>query len=168
MRILTGGGASILFLFSIFFTSCSVFETPEIREPEEMQIRILRFNGPVATLRIESHCHNQNGIGFTFKGGELDLSLNDHPLGRAMVDTVFKVPAHADFMVPIQLDLDLAKFATTNLDLSKKLRVKVEGNMKGSAFGIGKTLPILYEKEHLLNLVLPYAVDARQTGPAMK
>lgn len=150
----------IVFSFSLFVSSCNVFETPEIREPDEMQVRILRFNGPVATLRIESHCHNQNGIGFTFKGGELDLSLNDHPLGRAIVDTSFKVAAHSDFMVPIQLDLDLAKFGTSNLDLSKKLRVKVAGNMKGSAFGIGKTLPILYEKEHMLNLILPYAVDA--------
>lgn len=151
----------IVFFFSLFLSSCSVFETPEIREPEEMQIRILRFNGPVATLRIESHCHNQNGIGFTFKGGELDLSLNNHPLGRAIIDTSFKVGSHSDFMVPIQLDLDLGKFAETNLDLTKKLKVKVAGNMKGSAFGIGKTLPISYEKEHLLNLVLPYAVDGK-------
>lgn len=151
----------LVFSFSLFISSCSVFETPEIREPEEMQVRILRFNGPVATLRIESHCHNQNGIGFTFKGGELNLSLNDHPLGRALVDTIFKVPSHADFMVPIQFELDLAKFAATNLDLSKKVRVKVAGNMKGAAFGIGKTLPIQYEKEHLLNLILPYAVDGK-------
>ncbi|MBO9631855.1 MAG: LEA type 2 family protein [Chitinophagaceae bacterium] len=151
--------AILVFAFSLFTSSCSSFETPEIREPEEMQVRILKFNGPVGTIRIESHCHNQNGIGFTFKGGELDLFLNDHPLGHAVVDTTFKVASHADFMVPIQFELDLNKFSATNLDLSKKLRVKVAGNMKGSAFGIGKTLPILYEKEHLLNLVLPYAVD---------
>lgn len=156
----------IFLLISVFhFSSCTVFETPEIREPDEMTIKILKFNGPIGTLRIESHCHNQNGIGFTFKGGELDLWLNDHTLGHAKVDTTFKVPAHSDFIVPIQFELDLAKFAETNLDLTKRLRVKVAGKMKGTAFGIGKTLPISYEKEHTLNLVLPYAVDEpRSTG----
>jgi LEA14-like dessication related protein len=158
---ITGFRFLIFISFSVFLASCTVFETPEIREPEEMIVRILRFNGPVATLRIESHCYNQNGIGFTFKGGELALFLNDHPLGQARIDTVFKVPAHTAFIVPIQLNLDLAKFAATNLDLSKKLRVKVKGNMKGSALGINKTLPIDYEKGHLLNLVLPYPLDGK-------
>jgi LEA14-like dessication related protein len=146
----------LFFSFCIFFTSCSVFETPEIREPDEMTVQILSFEDAKANIRIESHCHNQNGIGFTLKGGELDLMLDSFKLGTAIIDTSFKVAAHSDFMVPIQLKIDAAEMGKTNMDFSKGVKVTVDGKMKGSAFGINRTLPIHYEKMHTINLVLPY------------
>ena len=138
------------------FSSCTVFETPEIREPNEMTVQILSFQDAKANIRIESHCHNQNGIGFTFKGGELDLMLDSFKLGRAIVDTSFKVAAHSDFMVPIQLTIDAAEMGKTNMDFTKGVNVSVKGKMKGSAFGINRELPIHYEKKHTINLILPY------------
>lgn len=138
------------------FSSCTVFETPEIREPDEMIVQILSFQDAKAHIRIESHCHNQNGIGFTFKGGELHLMLDSFKLGKAIVDTSFKVAAHSDFMVPIQLTIDAAEMAKTNMDFVKGVNVTVDGKMKGSAFGINRELPIRYQKKHSINLVLPY------------
>lgn len=137
------------------FTSCTVFETPEIREPDEMKCYILGFENTIASLRIESLCHNQNGIGFTFKGGTLDLTLDSFKLGTAVIDTTFKVDAHSDFMVPIQLKVDAVKLGATGMDFSKGVTVKVDGQMRGSAFGIGKTLPIHYEKKHTIDLIMP-------------
>lgn len=138
------------------FSSCTVFETPEIREPDEMTVQILSFQDAKANIRIESHCHNQNGIGFTFKGGELDLMLDSFRLGHAIVDTSFKVAAHSDFMVPVQLTIDAGEMGKTNMDFTKGVNVTVKGKMKGSAFGINRELPIHYEKKHTINLVLPY------------
>jgi LEA14-like dessication related protein len=140
------------------FSSCTVFETPEIREPSEMTVQILSFQDAKANIRIESHCHNQNGIGFTFKGGELDLMLDSFKLGRAIVDTTFKVSAHSDFIVPIQLTIDAAEMGKTNMDFTKGVNVSVKGKMKGSAFGINRELPIHYEKKHTINLILPYTL----------
>lgn len=149
---------ALAFSASVFFSSCTVFDTPEIREPDEMQVKILYFQDSKATIRIESKCHNQNGIGFTFKGGELDLTLDSFKLGKAIIDTTFHVDAHSDFMVPIQLTIDAAEMGKTNMDFSKGVKVTVDGKMKGSAFGINKTLPIHYEKKHTINLIMPYAI----------
>lgn len=160
MKIFPGRfiAASIIMAGIISFTSCTVFETPEIREPDEMQVKILAFDNGRANIRIESHCYNQNKIGFTFKGGELNLKLDTFTLGKAIVDTIFDVSAHSDFMVPIQLWIDAAAMGRTNMDFTNGVKVTVDGKMKGSAFGIGKTLPIHYEKKHKINLVLPYAL----------
>lgn len=158
MKIFPGRfiAAGLVMAGIIAFTSCTVFETPEIREPDEMQVKILAFDNARANIRIESHCYNQNRIGFTFKGGELDLMLDTFKLGKAIVDTTFDVAAHSDFMVPIQLWIDAAAMGRTNMDFAKGVKVTVDGKMKGSAFGIGKTLPIHYEKKHTINLILPY------------
>jgi len=145
-------------LCTLFLSSCTIFETPEIREPKEMQVRILGFDSCFATIRIESHCYNQNRIGFTFKGGELDLMLNEHTIGHAVIDTTFKVAGRSNFMVPIQLKFDANKLGQTNLDFTKNVTVTVDGNMRGTAFGVNRTLPIHYVNQHMINLILPYAL----------
>ncbi|NML21630.1 LEA type 2 family protein [Pseudoflavitalea sp. G-6-1-2] len=145
----------------LLLASCSVFDTPEIREPKELPIRILKFDtSGHAQIRIEAHCYNQNRLGFNFKGGELDLHLNSYKLGHAVIDTNFSVDGHSNFMVPIQLTINAAELgAIPGLDFTKDNLVKVNGTMKGTALGISKSLPINYEKQHTIKLILPYAVD---------
>ncbi|MHA4811066.1 LEA/WHy family protein [Flavitalea flava] len=157
MRKITG-----IILSVILFPACTAFKTPEIREPKDMKVRVLRWVGNQPVVRIESHCYNQNGLGFTFKGGELDLKLENYLLGHAVVDTSFYVEAHADFMVPIQLQLDAVRMGETGMDLTKPVRVRVDGTMKGYAWGITRTLPVHYDSAHVIDLIMNYPVDGQK------
>lgn len=131
--------------------SCHPFKTPEIREPHVITVHILRWvNNNQPVIRIESHCYNPNAVGFDFKGGELDMYLDSFYLGRAVVDTPFHVAAHSNFMVPLQLQLDLVRLLKNGLQLEKEDTVKVDGRMKGTSVGITKTLPIHYQGVHKL------------------
>lgn len=148
-----------LALFSL--SACTVFNTPEIREPKEMKVQVLRWVGNQPVVRIESHCYNQNGIGFTFLGGELDIRLENFTLGHAIIDTSFHVGAHEDFIVPIQLQLDAVKLGETGMDFTKLNRVRVDGKMRGKAMGITKSLDIHYDSLHTINLIMNYPVDGK-------
>lgn len=150
-------------IIAAFFSlpACTPFKTPEIREPKNMRVQVLRWVGNQPVVRIESHCYNQNALGFTFKGGTLDLQLENFKLGRAIIDTTFYVSAHSDFIVPIQLQLDAVAMGETGMDFTKPVRVRVDGSMKGTAMGITKTLPIHYDSLHIIDLIMNYPVDGQ-------
>ena len=144
---------------AILLSSCHPFETPEIREPKKIRAQVLRFVGNQPIVRMEAHCYNQNALGFTYEGGEFDLFLDTLFLGHAVIDTSFPVNAHAPFTVPFQLRLDAVRLGAHGLDLSKEVRVRVDGSMWGSTLGISKTLPVHYTGRHLIDLRMNYPVN---------
>lgn len=144
---------------STLLGACHPFQTPEIREPKKITIQVERWAGTNAIVRINAHCYNQNSLGFTYKGGTLDLTMENHPIGHAVVDTTFDVAAHSAFTVPIEFPLDVPALGKYNLDLSKEVRIEVDGKMNGTSHGISKTLDIHYDAMHLIDLKMNYPVD---------
>lgn len=144
-----------------FLAAKDAFRTPEIHEPKTMTIHVLRWAGPQPIIRIEAHCYNQNALGFTYKGGQLDLFLDTFYLGHAVVDTSFEVAAHSPFTVPIQMQLDVIRLGAHGMNLAHDVRIKVKGTMQGSAFGISRSLPIAYEGTQLIHMIMNYPVNGQ-------
>lgn len=142
---------------------CRVFSPPEFRMPATLDIKVLKWENNKPYIRTTAICYNQNKIGFKHIGGEIDIYVDTLFLGRAIIDTTFYVPKHTEFTVPAYLSLDLEKLAQQGLKF-KEVTLRLEGNMKGSALGVRKTVKVNYKGKHDLNVIMkPFGTEKR--GP---
>ena len=136
------------------FTACQIFQTPEIRLPDKLPVHVLRWENNQPVIRIETPCYNQNNTGFTFRKGQMDMYLDTFYLGHAVIDTSFSVGAKKPFMVPVQLKVDIVPMLNHGLKLDSVVMVRVNGEMRGSTWGIPKTVRISLREKHTIDLIM--------------
>lgn len=152
---------TLLIATPFMLTSCFHLEVPKITEPKTIVIQVMRWVGNQPVVLITTHCYNQNNLGFTFEGADLNLHIDTLWLGHALVDTSFYVNAHQNFTVPVTLQLDAVRLGQHGLDLSRKVRIRVDGTVKGSKAGISESFPLHYDGMHMIDLRMNYPVNGK-------
>lgn len=137
-----------------FLTGCRSYQTLEFRRIENVHMASFNFNHPLVTADVVYY--NPNKVGFTFRGGEVDVHLDTLWLGHAMLDTVIHIPPSSEFVLTLPIQLDLPRLMKSNLQsyLNRQVHVTVDGEVRASKGWVHKKFPIHYDGEQRLDLKL--------------
>lgn len=125
--------------------SCKALKEPDFRGIEN--VKVSRFGLQESTLNLDLHYFNPNKSALTLKKAEGDAWLDGSLLGHFTIDTLIKIPANADFRMPVTLQMNMKKFLqnSTALLLKNEVTLKVEGKAKVGKAGVFINYPIRYE-----------------------
>ena len=143
----------------ICLTSCTIYQ-PEIRGVESVKINRNRDAGKgQVAVDVGIRVFNPNNYKLALKRYNLEFYLNGKDVGTAKSDEKIKFAKNEETVVTCQLNTSTKKLAgaaiwggLSGLAQGGKFTVKVTGNAKGKARGIGKTFKIDHEEPVDLNL----------------
>lgn len=138
MKILVG----FFLTLSFVFVSCE-FEEPEFGDFSN--VKLLKSDGNHLTLSFDMQVKNPNAFGMKIKKGTINVQANGQDLGVLKLSDKIKLKRKSDktYTVPLSLDLaDGAVFRMIKLSLAKSVDLKLDGKIRGSIMGIGKTVEV--------------------------
>jgi len=149
LKFLGTGLLSLLLL-----ASCGHFSNPELKGIEKVKMGKLSIGG--ASIRLDLRYFNPNHSGLKLKSAEGDVWLDSNFVGHFVVDTSVRIPANADFILPVTLKPDIQFFLANDLKAlaSKDVWVKVTGKARIGKSFYSTTKDIHYEGTQNLSLLL--------------
>lgn len=135
-------------------SSCKQIKDPEFRGINNVTIDKIGTGG--AILKMEVHYYNPNKSRVSVKEAEGDAWLNGTGLGHFLMDTLIRIPAKADFVLPVKLQVDMNKLLQNSISilLNPEVVIKIEGNAKIGKSGIYIRYPVRYEgKQNVAGLL---------------
>ncbi|MBI5857383.1 MAG: LEA type 2 family protein [Sphingobacteriales bacterium] len=138
------------FLAILFLTSCQSVKDPELKGIGN--IRMGKSNTGNADLSIDLYYYNPNNYRLRLKRAEGDAWLNDRQLGHFIIDSMVRIDALSDFILPAKVTIDkeqLSKNAAALL-LNREVTVKVEGVARVGKGPVYINYPIRYETRQSL------------------
>jgi LEA14-like dessication related protein len=107
--------------------------------------------GNVIMLTAEAYFHNPNKIKMKLKEISVDVLVNDKPSAEVKQKLKLKVPAQADFQVPIEARLSLKDLGLldtiVNLLGGRKYQVQYVGFIRVAVNGVTVKVPINHKEE---------------------
>jgi LEA14-like dessication related protein len=139
-------------LFIILLISCATPKTFEYREIRN--IKLDQFGFEKTSLGMEIVYFNPNNFGLDLRNVDADVYIDNHYLGKMLLDTSMHISKKSDFILPSKISLDLKEFYKNalNLAVSNEVLVTVKGTTRVGKAGIYRTVPFTYEGRHRLNL----------------
>lgn len=142
----------ILFICALLIavSSCD-FTEPEVSGYSNFKFG--KLEGKTLNVSFDATVDNENGYGFKVKKGKLNVSVNDLEIGVIDLDKKIKVKRKSKnvYTIPLQLSLsDGALFRIPKLVTATKFELKLDGKVRGSVMGVGKTFDI-HETHSLSN-----------------
>jgi LEA14-like dessication related protein len=80
--------------------------------------------------------YNPNSYPLDIKDADLDLSLNNRPAGKAVLDQRLSIPARDSVAVPVEVDASLGNIVNAGFQLLKnpEVMVKLNGTVKACLY----------------------------------
>jgi LEA14-like dessication related protein len=126
----------------VLVTGCE-FEEPDISNLSGFKMN--KIDGKHIEAEFSVDCDNPNGFGFTMKKGNIDVLIADQKMGTITLDEKIKVKRKSKntYTVPVSIDLENgALIKLMQLSLKNEITVKFEGKIRGSVYGIGKSIDV--------------------------
>lgn len=91
--------------------------------------------------------YNPNKYSLNLKNTDVDVFINEHHVGKALIRDKFRVPANDTFSLPILLRVDLMQVIPNAVQLliSKEITLKLSGIIRAGKHGMYIKIPISYE-----------------------
>jgi len=141
---------AIFLLLTVGLLACN---QPD-QEPEFLGIsnlKVGKINGSKASLNGNAHFHNPNKNKLKLKYIDIVVEVEGKPTGTIKHELDTKVPAVADFFVPLEAQVDIGEAGLLDSIISflggKKVKVRYVGSLKVSRFGYPMTVPVDYTTE---------------------
>lgn len=156
MSILTAMGPSFKFHISYFlFLAISVVLISSCKPKEDVVLRKIKDIVVDATsdplLRANAVLYNPNNIRMTVK--KIDMEIFVEGKKSAIIDQQLKikVPANAEFTVPLEVKLNLKELGFLDTVLSmiggKRMKIQYKGSIRLQYGGVPFTVPVDYKDE---------------------
>jgi LEA14-like dessication related protein len=137
---------SCFLALSLFcFSSCTAVKDPVFNGISEL--KVIGVSKNESTLSLQLNYFNPNRSGLWLKNAEGDAWMDDNLLGHFKMDTSIKISGNSDFVVPVQLGVDM-KNAVKNaaaLLFNQEIKLKIEGKAKIGKRGVFINYPLRYE-----------------------
>lgn len=97
---------------------------------------------------------NPNNFSLTLQKLEADIFINDKLFTHYKLDTIFIIPAEANFKLPATMQVELTDILKNSVDLifNRPMKINVKGISTLSKGMFTKTIPIEFETNQKLNL----------------
>jgi hypothetical protein len=141
-------------IFCLLFVSCKKIKDPVFNRITNVKIGKLGLGSSQVGFDVEYF--NPNNKGGKLKEASGDAWLDSNYLGHFHVDSLIDIPANANFLIPVKLDVDMKymlKYSLTGFK-NEDVLVMVKGTAKVGKGGIYKNFPINYEGRQNLALLV--------------
>ncbi|MGV3613479.1 MAG: LEA type 2 family protein [Fluviicola sp.] len=104
-----------------------------------------KLEGKTLNVSFDATVANENGYGIKVKKGMLTVSINDLEIGDIDLSKKIKIKRKSEhvYTVPLKLSLsDGALFRIAKLVTATKFELKLDGKVRGSVMGFGKTFDV--------------------------
>jgi LEA14-like dessication related protein len=143
------------FSFLLFtFISCKQPQTPEYRGIESLMITKIGVNQSIVSGNIKFF--NPNHYGLKMKHADINIFVEDKPVGHCIIDSTINIPRLDSFYIPVSVNVNLGNIVTNALQLLLKGKVKVnaDGFVHLKKDGIGFNVPVHYEEYQKLDALM--------------
>lgn len=145
---------SVLVFSLILLIGCSrPEEAPEFRGVRNIKVR--KVEGTTAYLNADAHFFNPNDVKMKLKRVDIGVHLDGKPIGLVSETYKTKIPANAEFKVPLDATFDLKDTGVLKNLLSmlggKSRKVRYVGYIRVAVHGVTVRVPVDYESEVKLN-----------------
>jgi LEA14-like dessication related protein len=132
----------LTFLFFLFlFSSCKDIKDPELRGFDSVTVKEAALKKSV--IRVNVRYFNPNRFNARLKEAHGEAWVQNMYLGTFKVDSLIKVPANSEFVVPV--DLSIETFKILSLLANEEVMIKISGTAKAGKGGIYKIFSLNYE-----------------------
>ena len=139
-----------LIIISINFYACTKIEDPKIKNIEDVEI--LKANKAVVELNAVMVIYNPNPFALDLDKADMVAFIEEVEVAKIQQTYASKMPAQAEFRMPIYLNMDIKKIYQDNplaalgkglqIISDRKVEVSLQGNIKAGK-GLAKiTVPI--------------------------
>ena len=141
----------ILF-FTFFMAACSTPQSFEFKGLQDIQLEKLTMGKNKLIANIVYH--NPNAFSLVLKQIDCTVLLNNGQFTHLKLDTNFTIPPNKDFLLPAQLEFQMADLVKNSMEilLNKPVKLNIMGNATLSKGIFTKIIPIAYETTQKLNL----------------
>jgi len=139
----------ILFLFSLLsLISCNSIEDLSIKGQPE--VRFKGLNKGEIELDLMVQISNPNSQSFKVKEASFDIYVNDQKMGRSKMIESIKIEGNStkEYAFPMAVKLngeDLSLSLVLNTLFQKRIKLKIDGNIKAGNFFINQRFPVEWE-----------------------
>ncbi|ULQ54400.1 LEA type 2 family protein [Flavihumibacter fluvii] len=124
--------------------SCKQPQIPEYQAFENFTISKFGFSESVVSADLKYY--NPNTYALSLKRAELDISINDQPVGKSILDTLIAIPRQDTFYLPVKMKVNMKQLFNNALSLlmNNEIDVKVNGTVKLGKSGVFFNMPVNY------------------------
>lgn len=140
--------------FCLLLASCKKIKDPVFNRIANVKIGKIGIGSSQVAFDVEYF--NPNNKSAKLKEASGEAWLDSNYLGHFHVDSLIDIPANANFMIPVKLDVDMKYMLRYSLTGFKNedVLVTVKGTAKVGKSGIYKNFPINYEgRQNLAELM---------------
>ncbi|RYZ21744.1 MAG: hypothetical protein EOO16_11820 [Chitinophagaceae bacterium] len=132
-------------LLSSVVVGCTKIKDPEFRRLDDFGVRKLGFEESV--IGFAATYYNPNNFGVTVKEAGIDVYVDSIYLGKFTQPMEVTVNKAAEFSIPLEGRIPVAKALEFNLPklLGKTVTLRADGSVKVGKVGVFVTKPIHYE-----------------------
>jgi LEA14-like dessication related protein len=125
--------------------SCTQPKTLVYKNLNHFGIGQAGFKNTVITMDLVMY--NPNKYSLKLKNTDVDVYINEHHVGKALIRKKFTIPAADTFSLPILLRVDLVQAIPNAIQLliSKEITLKLSGIIRAGKHGMFIKIPITYE-----------------------
>lgn len=139
---------NILLFFSISFmlASCTAYDDVEVLSVKD--IEVIEFSQDAIQAYVDLELENPNWYNVKIIDSELELFLNDKPMGKVTLGEKVKIPRKSTTVQRVHILSDLEDLETNFLQnvltllFNKTTKLEVKGWIEGKGFVVRKKVPI--------------------------
>ena len=140
----------MIIIASILAYSCTTpSDAPVFKQVTN--IEVTKVMGKTAYLNADAFFYNPNNVSMTLKKIDVDVSVEGKKIGKINQSLKTKIPASAEFKVPLDATFDMGEMGFLNSIISilggKKVDVHYSGYIKLTYHGFPIRVPVEYDDE---------------------
>jgi LEA14-like dessication related protein len=129
-------------IISIFlFSSCKDVKDPELRGFDSVVVKEPGLKKSI--IQVNVRYYNPNKFNARLKEAHGEAWVENIYLGTFKVDSLIKVPAKSEFVVPV--DLTIETYKILGALVADEVTIKINGSAKAGKGGFYKTFSLNYE-----------------------
>jgi LEA14-like dessication related protein len=139
-------------LASGLLAGCSRPEAPVYQSIENFRLQNPGLSESVVSADVRYY--NPNSYSLRFKKAELSVYVNQHFVGKSVLDTLIMIPARDTFSIPVSMKLHMKDVLSNALELFllREADIKLDGFARLGRSGIFINVPIHYEGKQKIDM----------------
>ncbi|MBC7949459.1 MAG: hypothetical protein H7Y42_16350 [Chitinophagaceae bacterium] len=135
----------LIVIACLLFAACRKLKAPEFKAISNVQVNKISLGK--STMRFDMTYYNPNNTGATLRKADGEAWMDSTYLGPFRVDSVVNIPALAEFIVPVNLEIEMKQLLKHSLSafLNEEPLFTIKGTAIVSKGGFSKKIPLRYE-----------------------
>ena len=143
----------LCFVLSVSLLSACVNPKPfEFKGVKSVKVEKASLGKSLFNANFEYY--NPNNFTVSLKRLDCEIRLNDEPFTNYQLDSVFVIPANANFLFPAKMEIELSSILKHSVAIlfNQPIKIEIKGDAIVSKGMFTKHYPIAYSTNQKLNL----------------